>query len=85
MKDKALYKLYDQFETDMISEMLREEGIPFRIELASENWLGVLMGEGANIIVPYARLWGYVQDKDRIGKLLEELRQAEIRENEEDD
>ena len=78
MKDKALYDLENQFEADMISQILQDNEIPFRIEFTSEIYWGVVMGEGAMAFRPYARLWGYVKDKERIGELLSEMRNAEI-------
>ena len=74
MKDKPLFDLENQFEADLISEVLRDNDIPFRIDYASNNYWGILMGEGANFMGPFAKLWGYVRDKQRIGELLDEVR-----------
>ena len=78
MKDKALCDLENQFEADMIAQILEDQGISFRIEFTSENYWGVILGEGAKMFKPYARLWGYVKDKDIIGDLLTKMRNAEI-------
>ena len=77
MKDKPLFDLENQFEADLISQILTAEGIPFRIDPGAESYWGVVMGSGINMFMPYAKLWGYVDDKQKIGELLKQMRSAE--------
>lgn len=74
MKDKPLFDLKNQFEAQLIAQVLDEEGIPYRIDPLSQSYWGVIFGQGLNDVLGYAKLWGYIKDKERIGQLLDAVR-----------
>lgn len=74
MKDKPLFDLYNEFEAQLIAQVLDDLSIPYRIDPLSQNYWGVIFGEGLNDVLGYAKLWGYIKDKERIGLLLDEVR-----------
>ena len=76
-KDKPLFDLENEYEVYMIKEVLTDQGIPFRITYSDRTYWGILLGSGASIMsVPYAKLWGYAEDKGKISLILNEIRTA---------
>jgi hypothetical protein len=88
MQDKPLFDLDNEYEIMMISEVLTDLGIPFRLDRFEDTYWGILMGKGASSIFPmgyYAKLWGYEADKERIGEILQEIRIAQPLDDREED
>ena len=81
MKDKPLFDLENRFEADLLAEVLRDHGIPFRIVPWEDSYWGILFGEGVVGMRGYAKLWGYVEDKDRISDFLDQVRTSQPLEN----
>lgn len=74
-KDKPLFDLENEYEVYMVKEVLNDQGIPFRITYADYTYWGILLGAGASIMSPsYASLWGYLEDKEKIAAILDEIR-----------
>jgi hypothetical protein len=77
MQDKPLFDLYSEFEAQLIAQVLDDEGISYRIDPLSQNYWGVIFGEGLKDVLGYAKLWCYVKDKERIGELLDAVRASQ--------
>lgn len=84
MKDKPLFDLENEFEISLISEVLTDQGIPFRIVLSSSTYWGITFGQGVSHMYGYAKLWGYTEDKEKIGEILEQVRASEPMDNADD-
>ncbi len=80
MQDKPLFELENEYEIAMISEVLTDLAIPFRIERPSDIWGGRVVGEAifkdSPLSYSYAKLYGYEKDETRMGELLNEVRTA---------
>jgi len=74
MKDKPLFDLENQFEADLIAQVLKDHGIPYRIAPWENSYWGILFGEGVLGMHGYAKLWGYDKDKEKIADLLDQVR-----------
>lgn len=76
--DKPLFDLENEYEVYMVQEVLADLGLPFRITYA-DNTLGIRLGAAgtSSIAPPYACLWGYADDKERIGAVLDDIRNAQ--------
>ena len=76
-KDKILFDLENDYEVYMIKEVLTDQRIPFRIAYADDSYFGIVLGPGAaKLFPPFAVLYGYEEDREKIGHLLEEIRTA---------
>ena len=52
-----------------------------RIVRSDSTYFGILFGEGVVGLKGFAQLWGYEEDEDKIGELLDEVRESEAMED----
>lgn len=77
--------LEDALEASLLSQVLQEEGIPFRIEVKSHR-LHNILGRFENDRRPspfdnypgYARVWGAASDAERILACLQDVRESQV-------
>ncbi|MBR5430313.1 MAG: hypothetical protein IK116_07305 [Firmicutes bacterium] len=76
-KIKPVALLQGQLETSLITQVLRDEQIPFQVEL-NQRGLGSIMGAAFD---SYARLWGREQDEEAILSCLKDVRESTVIDN----
>jgi hypothetical protein len=77
MQDKPLFDLENEFETNLIDAVLTDLEIPHRIVTSEGTYFGILFGSGVVGLKGFGQLWGYVEDEEKIKKLLDEVRASQ--------
>lgn len=86
MKDRRVAALNDEIEAGFLEEVLKDRQISYRIERCEDNYWGLYLGRGfvsgvhnsGGMLLPYAYVWGYVDDAKAILLALEQVRGSEV-------